>query len=69
MRLGEHDLRAEKDCRRAGGGGEICTLPPQTFGIEEVVAHPTFNKRAPESDDIALIRLDRDVDLKSEFFL
>lgn len=67
VRLGEHDLRAEKDCRRAGGGGEICTLPPQTFGIEEVVAHPTFNKRAPESDDIALIRLDRDVDLKTPY--
>lgn len=68
MRLGEHDLRAEKDCRRAGGGGEMCTLPPQTFGIEKIVVHPTFNQRAPESDDIALLRLDRDVDFDSEFF-
>ncbi|XP_063595691.1 phenoloxidase-activating factor 3-like [Penaeus indicus] len=67
VRLGEHDLRAEKDCRRAGSGAEMCTLPPQTFGIEEMVVHPAFNQRAPESDDIALLRLDRDVDFENPF--
>ncbi|XP_042877502.1 phenoloxidase-activating factor 3-like [Penaeus japonicus] len=67
VRLGEHDLRSEKDCKRARGGGKMCSLPPQTFGIEEVVVHHTFNHRAPESDDIALLRLDRDVEMNTPF--
>ncbi|XP_063593938.1 phenoloxidase-activating factor 1-like [Penaeus indicus] len=58
VRLGEHDFSKTKDCNSAG----INCLPPvQDFTPEQVILHPSFNKRAPESDDIALIRLNRRV--------
>ncbi|XP_027237214.2 phenoloxidase-activating factor 3 [Penaeus vannamei] len=54
IRLGEHDLSKTRDCSQ-----RLCLPPVQDFTPEQVVLHPSFNKRAPESDDIALIRLNR----------
>nr|ADR74382.1 prophenoloxidase-activating enzyme 2a [Penaeus monodon] len=62
IRLGEYDFSKSKDCNSAA---DFCLPPVQDFTPEQVVLHPSFNKRAPESDDIALIRLNRRVQLNA----
>ncbi|XP_047487475.1 phenoloxidase-activating factor 3-like [Penaeus chinensis] len=58
VRLGEHDFSKTQDCNSAA---TKCLPPVQDFAPEQVIIHPSFNKRASESDDIALIRLNRKV--------
>lgn len=65
VRLGEHNLTSEIDCDNRSGR-RICAPRYQDFVPVEVTQHPSFNVRDTMSDDIALIRLDRDVDFNSE---
>lgn len=68
-RLGEHDRSTAIDCNRypgpPGEPDEIdCADAAEDFGIESTVVHPDFNRPRRYSNDIGLIRLDRDVEMK-----
>ncbi|XP_047104443.1 CLIP domain-containing serine protease HP8-like [Schistocerca piceifrons] len=53
VRLGEWDQRTDVDC-----DGDFCVPPAQDFGIEQSIPHPEYTPKL--SNDIALLRLDRD---------
>lgn len=53
VRLGEHDLRTERDCQ------DVCAPPVQDIAVEEIIPHPRY--RRPEKNDIGLIRLQWDI--------
>lgn len=53
VRLGEYDVSTESDCDKMTG---ICAPPVQDFYIEDIVAHPEYNKKT-FINDIALVRL------------
>lgn len=61
VRLGEHDLRTERDCESFPNLGQLCSEPVVDVGVEESIPHPDFDKRFNISDDIALLRLERNV--------
>ncbi|XP_071535967.1 phenoloxidase-activating factor 3-like [Panulirus ornatus] len=63
IRLGEWDLSTEVDCGINLGGFEECAPPVQDFTYEVITPHPNYNSRTNYSDDIALIRLSRPIDL------
>ncbi|XP_071546140.1 CLIP domain-containing serine protease HP8-like [Panulirus ornatus] len=63
IRLGEWDLSTEEDCEVTNQGYEDCAPPVQDLTYEEIIIHPDYNTRARYSDDIALIRLSRSVDI------
>lgn len=65
-RLGEHTRNSDVDCNvfKDELGNEIerdCAGAVEDIGIESSVVHPDFNKPRRFSNDIGLIRLDRDV--------
>ncbi|XP_068244024.1 phenoloxidase-activating factor 1-like [Palaemon carinicauda] len=65
--LGDWDLKQfGKDCQ-ATLNGTICADPSVNVTHEEIIIHPTYNKRGYESDDIALIRLSRKIDISGVF--
>lgn len=57
--LGEHTRHQDKDCNIVGGHSE-CAPPIRRYGIECFIRHQSYD---PEKylNDIALIRMDRDV--------
>jgi len=57
VRVGEHDLSSREDC-----SGNICSPPPQNFNVSEVIFHAQYGKPKPFQNDIALIKLDREVE-------
>ncbi|KXJ71591.1 hypothetical protein RP20_CCG020195 [Aedes albopictus] len=66
--LGEHTKNQELDCNiyHDKNGNEIerdCAEPAEVFGIEKFVVHPDYN-RPKYSNDIALVRLDKQVVMK-----
>lgn len=63
MILGEHNTATEKDCELDEAGVEECAPPTETYGIERIIVNENFNRTALW-DDIALIRLDKDVHVK-----
>ncbi|XP_037805319.1 serine protease grass-like [Lucilia sericata] len=62
VRLGEHDLSTNPDCRQKGRK-KVCSPVVEDFGIEKIITHPRYNERR-RINDIALIKLDRKVDFK-----
>lgn len=61
VRLGEYDIRSDIDCTEVEGFQD-CNLPPQTLGIQESIAHSGYNVNSRDrTNDIALVRLDKDV--------
>ncbi|XP_071545890.1 phenoloxidase-activating factor 1-like isoform X2 [Panulirus ornatus] len=66
IRLGEWDVTTERDCEVKITGSEDCAPPAQDFTYEEIIIHPDYNTRARSSDDIALIRLSRPMDLSGQ---
>ncbi|XP_061391017.1 serine protease grass-like [Musca vetustissima] len=62
VRLGEHDISTVQDCMKTGPKIK-CNPPVEDFGIENIVTHPEYNKRK-HVNDIALIKLDRNVEFK-----
>nr|AUW64506.2 serine protease 5 [Scylla paramamosain] len=64
IRLGEHNLSTEIDCE-SRGGRRTCAPPHQTFSPVEIIRHSDFNTRGTVSDDIALIRLDKEVEFNA----
>lgn len=64
VRIGEHDLSTEVDCDKDDRGSEVyCAERYQDFALESVHFHPDYAPRLAQND-IALLRLDRDADLK-----
>ena len=64
--MGEHDLSTEEDCEGKDTPDEICAPRLQEFRIEEVIAHKQYNSPKLYQNDIALIRVDRDIDFRFE---
>ena len=72
VRLGEHNLKTDPDCKSEQGEDCrntecICNETPQDFKIEEVIAHSDYAKPVAFRNDIALIRLDRPVNKTGTF--
>ncbi|XP_011314334.1 uncharacterized protein [Fopius arisanus] len=64
VRVGEHDLRTERDCNKAPEGVEPeCGERYQDFMIEEMHFHSGYKGLISE-DDIGLIRVDSPIDLR-----
>ena len=64
MRVGDHDINKERDCDVDKNGLEIvCAEKYQDFGIESTHHHPRYS-RADLQNDVALIRLDKDIDFR-----
>ncbi|XP_017016827.2 serine protease grass-like [Drosophila kikkawai] len=61
VRLGEHRISSDKDCR-AFGSQVLCMPSPQDIGIEKTIVHANFNKEKIIYD-IALIRLERPAEI------
>ena len=59
VRVGEHDLRQDPDCTEDHGAP--CPSV-QNLGIEKVIHHPGYNKPGKFMNDIALLKLDRDIE-------
>lgn len=58
VRLGEHDLSTSPDCEN-----EMCADTPITAGIEKIVVHEGYDPLSKgRYDDIALVRLDREIE-------
>ncbi|EAT45085.1 AAEL003610-PA [Aedes aegypti] len=60
VRLGEYDTTTEIDCITKDGE-LICADSPIDVPVEEKLAHPEYNEKSM-LNDIALLRLDRDVE-------
>ncbi|XP_063985535.1 CLIP domain-containing serine protease B4-like [Diachasmimorpha longicaudata] len=64
VRVGEHDLRTERDCNKDADGLESdCAERYQDFGIEEIHFHSGFTKSVLQ-DDIGLIRVNSMIDFR-----
>ncbi|XP_030370459.1 serine protease grass [Scaptodrosophila lebanonensis] len=59
VRLGEHQISTEKDCRLYGRK-EKCAPPVQDVGIEKQILHEHYDPKRV-ANDIALLRLSRSV--------
>ncbi|KAK9306053.1 hypothetical protein QLX08_003116 [Tetragonisca angustula] len=62
VRLGEYDTSSDRDCVPDDERTVICADDPVTVGIEEQIAHESYQPRSRDQKyDIALLRLSRDV--------
>lgn len=61
--MGEYNQSMAIDCE-----GNICAPPPQDVAIAEIIIHENFDKNSTKENDIALIRLEKRVELGREFF-
>ncbi|CAG9769235.1 unnamed protein product [Ceutorhynchus assimilis] len=57
--LGEYDTRNETDCIYTKFGSD-CADPPEYFNFERIIVHESFSSNGT-ANDIALIRVDRDI--------
>ncbi|XP_039452924.2 CLIP domain-containing serine protease B4-like [Culex pipiens pallens] len=61
VRLGEHDLSTDQDCEQ-DGPDRYCADAHQDLPIEKIIVHEDYNRTKKNYlNDIALIRLERDV--------
>ncbi|XP_034107560.2 serine protease grass-like [Drosophila albomicans] len=58
VRLGEHYISQERDCR-----GDFCAPPVEDIDIERIFVHEKYS-RVTRHNDIALVKLSRDVEVK-----
>lgn len=64
VRVGDHDTTKEIDCDIDKNGNIlVCADKYQEFGIEKRIFHPRYS-RTKLTDDIALLRVDRDINLQ-----
>ncbi|XP_033228690.1 serine protease 7-like isoform X2 [Belonocnema kinseyi] len=64
VRVGDHDTSKELDCDKDKDGNNIvCAEKYQEFGIETSIYHPQYSRQNLH-DDIALLRLDGDINLQ-----
>ena len=60
--MGEHDLSTNMDCLQSRKI-TFCAAAIEEYGVESFIAHRGFSRHS-QQHDIALIRLDRDVEFK-----
>ena len=67
IRVGEHRLSTDPDCRKTGSETEdqFC-VTHQDFSVEEVIPHESYSSPNRFQNDIAIIRLSRDVELRGK---
>ena len=56
IRVGEWDLDQDIDCE-----GSVCAPPPQDIEVEEVIFHENYGKPKAFQNDIAVIKLKKNV--------
>jgi len=61
IRVGEHDLASEIDCE-----GTFCAPEAQDITVENVILHPSYGKPEAFQNDIAIVKLSRNV-TRNEF--
>lgn len=64
MRVGEHDITTDIDCQ-GQDRDRTCNEKHQDFGIEQVTYHPEYS-RTKLHNDVAVIRLNRDIDFRPD---
>lgn len=65
-RVGDHDISKERDCDRGEEEFEdVCAERYQDFGIESIHFHPQYTREKLQND-VALLRLNGDVDFRPE---
>lgn len=65
VRLGEHDLTTNPDCKFTGSHDEEreCNPPVLDVDIEELIPHPRYNN-PKHSNDIGLVRMAQNVEFR-----
>ena len=58
VRVGEHDLDNDPDCLDG-----VCADSPQEMDVEKVIFHPSYGKPKPFQNDIAVIKLSKEVEI------
>lgn len=61
VRLGEWNLNTDVDCYE-----KACAEPAQDVPIEEIITHESYADRGSRYNDIALLRLSREVEYTGE---
>ncbi|XP_023332008.1 melanization protease 1 isoform X2 [Eurytemora carolleeae] len=59
VRVGEYDLSMDVDC----DSDNFCSPPPQDMQVEEVYSHESYGKPASFQNDIAIIKLKKEVEI------
>uniref|UniRef100_A0A1A9W0H2 Peptidase S1 domain-containing protein n=1 Tax=Glossina brevipalpis TaxID=37001 RepID=A0A1A9W0H2_9MUSC len=67
VRLGEHNISSTKDCAPSLTGELICSSDPIDAGVEKVIMHSKYSRRT-HKNDIALIRLDQNIEYTRSHF-
>ncbi|XP_014215660.1 serine protease easter-like isoform X2 [Copidosoma floridanum] len=65
VRVGEHDFAKERDCEAVGTSEEVCAERYQDFQIESVTSHEKYST-VNYHNDIAIIRVNRDIDFRPD---
>jgi len=60
IRVGEHDLDSDEDCT-GSGPNKICSPTPEDIPVEEIIFHESYGKPKSFQNDIAVIKLARNV--------
>lgn len=69
VRLGEYNTESESDCIQELDFYD-CADPPQDFGVEKIIPHDAYRPDASDQhNDIALLRLDRNVVFSGKYLL
>ncbi|XP_066969398.1 phenoloxidase-activating factor 1-like [Macrobrachium rosenbergii] len=67
IQLGDWDLKQfGRDCQ-GSFSGEICADPSVNVTYEKIIIHPNYSKRGYQSDDIALVRLSKKIDISGVY--
>ncbi|KAJ8673960.1 hypothetical protein QAD02_005222 [Eretmocerus hayati] len=61
--LGEYNTRTNPDCFDMGGREQDCADHVMVMNIEQQITHPKYGKPTAFSNDIALLRLDHEVEM------
>lgn len=62
VRLGEYDIKMDKDCETHFEGDTLCADPVQDFTVDEIIPHSKYSIKTFEND-IGLLRLNRDANI------
>lgn len=63
--MGEYDITTNPDCKPFGKK-QKCNPVVEDIGIEKIIKHPKYIEKSHHYD-IALIKLERDVEFQSKF--
>lgn len=61
VRLGEYNVQTNPDCLPDGDGTDVCAPPALLVPVERQIPHERYGRPRSYSNDIALLRLARDV--------